>query len=40
MHAFGERGFSFVELVVVIVIIAFLLSFAINRLLPYLDEVC
>ncbi len=38
MHAVGERGFTFVELVVVIVIIALLLPFAIARLLPYLDE--
>ena len=36
--AFRTRGFSLLELVVVIVIIGVLLVFAINRLLPYLDE--
>lgn len=32
------RGFSLLELVVVIVIIAVLLVYAVNRLLPYIDE--
>lgn len=34
----GVRGFSVLELVVVIVIIGILLAVAINRLLPYIDE--
>lgn len=35
---FRNRGFSFLELVVVIVIIGILLAVALNRLLPYIDE--
>ncbi|MDH3578019.1 MAG: prepilin-type N-terminal cleavage/methylation domain-containing protein [Gammaproteobacteria bacterium] len=34
----GNRGFSMLELVVVIVIIGILLAVALNRLLPYIDE--
>lgn len=34
----GARGFSFLELVVVIAIIGILLAVAISRLLPYIDE--
>ena len=33
-----NRGFSFLELVVVIVIVGILLAVALNRLLPYIDE--
>ncbi len=36
--ALRTRGFTLLELVVVIVIIGVLLVFAVNRLLPYLDE--
>ncbi len=35
---FRNRGFSLLELVVVIVIIGTLLAVALNRLLPYIDE--
>lgn len=38
MNAVGSRGFSLLELVVVIVIIGILLAVALNRLLPYIDE--
>ena len=35
---FRNRGFSLLELVVVIVVIGTLLAVALNRLLPYIDE--
>ena len=34
----GARGFSLLELVVVIAIIGILIAVAINRLLPFIDE--
>ena len=38
IHAKRIRGFSLLELVVVIAIIGILLAVALNRLLPYIDE--
>lgn len=38
MNVRPARGFSFLELIVVIALIGILLSVAINRLLPYIDD--